>query len=102
MQVHIATEDTKFGFGIEEIEKVIEISKEFKYLNVKGLMAMATFTDDYNQISTEFSSINERFKKFRNNDICTLSTGMSGDYKLAIKNGSNMIRVGSAIFGNRN
>ena len=102
LQIHIATESTKFGFGIQEVEKAVEKSKEFKNIKIKGLMAMATFTDDFEQINKEFASINELFKKVKTKELNTLSIGMSGDYKLAINNGSTMIRVGSAIFGNRN
>ena len=102
LQVHIANEQTKFGFQIEAIEKTIEISKDFKNINIKGLMAMATLTDNINQINKEFTSINKLYKKVKNDNINTLSIGMSGDYKLAINNGSTMVRVGSAIFGKRN
>ena len=102
LQVHIAKESTKFGFDIEEIEKVISIAKEYKNIKIKGLMGMATFTNDSKQINKEFKSINQIFKKVKNKTLNTLSIGMSGDYKLAINNGSTMIRVGSAIFGNRN
>ena len=102
LQVHIAKESTKFGFDIEELEKVISTAKEFKNINIKGLMAMATFTNDSKQINKEFESINKIFKKVKNETLNTLSIGMSGDYKLAINKGSTMIRVGSAIFGDRN
>lgn len=102
LQVHIAKESTKFGFDIEEIEKVILIAKEYKNINIKGLMGMATFTNDSKQINKEFESINKIFKKVKTKTLNTLSIGMSGDYKLAINNGSTMIRVGSAIFGDRN
>ena len=102
LQVHIATESTKFGFNIEEIEKVISIAKEYTNIKIKGLMGMATFTNNSKQINKEFKSINQIFKKVKTKTLNTLSIGMSGDYKLAINNGSTMIRVGSAIFGNRN
>jgi len=102
LQVHIATENTKFGFGIKEVEKVIETSKGFKNITITGLMAMATFTDDSNQINKEFASISQLFKKVKTKELNTLSIGMSGDYKLAINNGSTMVRIGSAIFGHRN
>ena len=102
LQVHIAKESTKFGFDIEEIEKVISIAKEYKNIKIKGLMGMATFTNDSKQINKEFKSIYQIFKKVKNKTLNTLSIGMSGDYKLAINNGSTMIRVGSAIFGDRN
>ena len=92
----------KRQFKINEIENVIERSKELKNIKIIGIMAMATFTDNAKQINKEFASINELFESIRTKDINTLSIGMSNDYKLAIDNGSNMIRVGSAIFGNRN
>ena len=63
---------------------------------------MATFTDDSNQITKEFSNISQLFKKVKTKELNTLSIGMSGDYKLAINNGSTMVRIGSAIFGHRN
>jgi len=102
LQVHIATEKTKFGFKIEEVENTIEASKGFENIAITGLMAMATFTDDSNQINKEFASISQLFKKVKTKELNTLSIGMSGDYKLAINNNSTMIRVGSTIFGNRN
>ncbi len=102
LQVHIATENTKFGFGIEEVEEIIEISKKCKSINIKGLMAMGTFTDDLQQIDKEFAEINQIFQKVKTKKLNTLSIGMSNDYKLAINNGGTMIRLGSAIFGNRN
>jgi hypothetical protein len=102
LQVHIAKESTKFGFEINEVERIIKISKEFKNINIKGLMAMATFTNNHNQINSEFSIIRQLFDRVKTQNINTLSIGMSGDYKLAINNGSNMIRLGSAIFGKRN
>jgi len=102
LQVHIATENTKFGFDIQEIKKTIEDSKRFKNINIKGLMGMTTFTDNTEKINTEFASISQLFKQIKTNELNILSIGMSGDYKLAINNNSTMIRVGSAIFGDRN
>ena len=102
LQVHIAKENTKFGFKIEEINKTIEEAKEFTNITIKGLMAMATFTNNTNQINKEFIRIHNLFEKIKTKKLNTLSIGMSSDYQLAINNGSNMIRVGSAIFGNRN
>ena len=102
LQVHIAKENTKFGFKIEEINKTIEEAKELKNITIKGLMAMATFTDEIKQINKEFISIHNLFKKIKTKKLNTLSIGMSSDYQLAINKGSNMIRLGSAIFGNRN
>ena len=101
LQVHIATEKTKFGFDLKKIEGVIEETKRYKNINIKGLMAMASFTNNVEQISKEFSLINNLFKKIQKNKINILSTGMSNDYLIAIENGSNMIRLGSVIFGKR-
>ena len=102
LQVHIATESSKFGFGIEEVESALNQAKEFKNIKIIGLMGMATFTDDTQQISQEFKSLKTVFDSIKNDHITTLSMGMSGDYNLAIEQGSTMIRVGSAIFGHRN
>ena len=102
LQVHIATESSKFGFGIEEVESALNQAKEFKNMKIIGLMGMATFTDDTQQVVDEFKSLKTVFDSIKNEHITTLSMGMSGDYKLAIEQGSTMIRVGSAIFGHRN
>jgi pyridoxal phosphate enzyme (YggS family) len=106
LQVKIAKEDTKFGFSFEEIEATLS-SEELKELNnikIIGFMGMATFTDDKKQLREEFSSLKKLFNrlKIQYSSIETLSMGMSGDYQLAIENGSTMIRVGSSIFGQRN
>jgi len=106
LQAHIAEESTKFGLSLEEIEIILS-SEEFKTLeNIKvvGLMGMATFTDNQEQIQTEFTTLKSFFDKLNDNQhqLVTLSMGMSGDYKLAIDCGSTMIRVGSSIFGSRN
>ncbi|TXB66012.1 YggS family pyridoxal phosphate-dependent enzyme [Vicingus serpentipes] len=106
LQIHIAEEETKFGFDSTEVTELIE-SEKFKGLqnvNVIGLMGMATFTDNEAQIKKEFSSLQTLFTKLKNQHpkLNTLSMGMSGDYQLAIECGSTMIRVGSSIFGNRN
>ena len=102
LQVHISNENTKFGFDIEQIEYILEEGSNLENICIKGLMGMATFTDKNSQIISEFNNINNLFKKIKNQEINTLSIGMSGDYKLAINNGSTMIRIGSAIFGKRN
>lgn len=105
LQVHIAQEETKFGFSTNEIETILA-SNEFQSLqnvNVIGLMGMATFTNDESQIQAEFHSLSEFYQqiKQKNPQFSTLSMGMSSDYKLAISEGSTVIRVGSAIFGTR-
>jgi pyridoxal phosphate enzyme (YggS family) len=110
IQARIAIEDTKFGLSFEEIEAILSSEKtaELKNINIVGFMGMATFTDDTKQLSEEFSSLETFFKTQKeknateNCNLEVLSMGMSGDYLLAIENGSNMIRVGSSIFGSRN
>ncbi|MDJ0646526.1 MAG: YggS family pyridoxal phosphate-dependent enzyme [Flavobacteriaceae bacterium] len=106
LQARIAQEETKFGLTFEEIETILG-SKEFQDLeNIKiaGLMAMASFTDNEAQIRSEFSSLHSFYQKLNTQypTLEVLSIGMSGDYQLALENGSTMIRVGSAIFGARN
>lgn len=104
LQIRIATEETKFGLASEDALNILMHYKEL-YDNVKiiGLMGMATFTEDQNQIRNEFKKLKTIFDTFqmKDSDIQTLSMGMSGDYEIAIEEGSNMIRVGSAIFGHR-
>ena len=106
LQARIAKEETKFGLSFNEIENIItsEELRELNNIKIIGLMGMASFTDDTNQIKNEFNGLNTFFQKLKtqNAELKTLSIGMSGDYKIAIENGSNMIRVGSAIFGARN
>jgi len=102
LQVHIATESSKFGFGIEEVESALNQAEEFENIKIAGLMGMATFTDDTQQVADEFKSLKTVFDSIKNEHITTLSMGMSGDYNLAIEQGSTMVRVGSAIFGHRN
>jgi len=106
LQVRIAKEETKFGLPFNEVTNILS-SEEFQSLsnvNVVGFMGMATFTDDAEVLTEEFSSLKTLFDKLKtqNPELKTLSMGMSGDYQIAIKNGSTMIRVGSSIFGNRN
>tara|TARA_B100000700_G_C14922275_1_gene797631 strand:- start:437 stop:1078 length:642 start_codon:yes stop_codon:yes gene_type:complete len=101
LQVHIAAESTKFGFDITEVEQAIKIAEKFQNIKIVGLMGMATFTNNKKQVIKEFKSLNSVFESVKNQDITILSMGMSGDYQLAIEQGSTMIRVGSAIFGDR-
>ena len=102
LQVHIATESTKFGFDISEVNEAINTANEYQNIRIVGLMGMATFTDNKQQVIQEFSSLKTVFDTVKNEHITTLSMGMSGDYQLAIEQGSSMVRVGSAIFGHRN
>ncbi len=101
LQAKIAKEETKFGFTFVEIESILasEETSELKNINIIGLMGMATFTENKEQLTEEFLSLKNFFDIQK---LQTLSMGMSGDYLLAIKNGSTMVRVGSSIFGHRN
>ena len=101
LQAKIAKEETKFGFTFGEIESILasEETSELKNINIIGLMGMATFTENKEQLTEEFLSLKNFFDIQK---LQTLSMGMSGDYLLAIKNGSTMVRVGSSIFGHRN
>jgi len=109
-QFHIADEQTKFGFSLPEAEEVInsETFKGFENIRITGVMGMATFTDNEDQIKKEFQNLKFIFdqlktKHFQNvNEFKEISMGMSGDYRLAIEEGSTMVRVGSTIFGARN
>ena len=109
LQVHIAKEETKFGFSMKELNDMI-ISDDFRRLKsvrICGLMGMATFTDNTEVVRDEFSYLSECYKdlktnKFRNiPSFKEISMGMSGDYPIAIKQGSTIIRIGSLIFGDR-
>ena len=108
LQIYIAEEETKFGLDEEEVGTLLSSSmfKELKNIRVVGLMGMATFTDNQNQIKKEFTHLKTIFdnRKIINTSNCqlnTISMGMSGDYKLAIDCGSTMVRIGSSIFGGR-
>jgi pyridoxal phosphate enzyme (YggS family) len=110
LQMHIAEEETKFGLDEKELEAILHFVKNDKngMTNIKivGLMGMATFTDNQKQIKKEFQYLKTIFDKYKslnttNCQLNTLSTGMSGDYQLAIECGSTMVRIGSSIFGNR-
>jgi pyridoxal phosphate enzyme (YggS family) len=103
IQVHIAKEESKFGIPLAEVEDFHLKCLEFKNVRIKGLMGMATFTDDKEIVKKEFKSLKLIFDKIKSihSSIDVLSCGMSGDYSIAIDEGSNMIRVGSTIFGSR-
>jgi len=106
LQVHIAEEDTKFGFDERELIELVNNDnfKDYKNVKIVGLMGMATFTENKNQVRREFKSLNSLYSKLNNNypDFTTLSMGMSGDYHIAVEEGSTMVRIGSSIFGSRN
>lgn len=109
LQIHIAQEETKFGLSYEEAENLLQNTalKELKNIRIKGLMGMATFTENAEQIRKEFRGLagffqhcKQKYQDF-NFDFQELSMGMSGDYLIAIQEGSTMVRIGSALFGSR-
>jgi pyridoxal phosphate enzyme (YggS family) len=110
LQVHIAEEETKFGFSFEELEDTLQSEdfKEMRNVRICGLMGMATFTSDTEQVRKEFRNLANHFKKIKEKFFSSeqafseLSMGMSGDFEIGIEEGSTMIRVGSLIFGGRN
>ncbi|KIA84052.1 YggS family pyridoxal phosphate-dependent enzyme [Flavobacterium sp. AED] len=106
LQIHIAEEETKFGLDEEELASLLSSSEfqQMKNIRIVGLMGMATFTDNKEQIKKEFLHLKSIFDAIRTetmNRVSTLSMGMSGDYQLAIECGSTMVRIGSSIFGGR-
>ena len=106
LQINISNENNKYGFSIDQIREIFnnEILKDFKFIRIKGLMGMASFTENKNQIRIEFNNLKKIFDelKIKYPELKIISMGMSGDYKIAIEEGSNMIRIGSKIFGKRN
>jgi len=111
LQVHIAQEETKFGLDENELNEFLNTSSnelhELKNVRVSGLMGMASFTEDKEKVRNEFKYLKGLYDKYAqlqtsNFKLRTLSMGMSGDYKIAIEEGSTMVRIGSLIFGERN
>ena len=109
IQIKIAEEDTKFGMSVIDAKDIFENNlSELKNINVVGLMGMASFSDDENQVRNEFKYISSKFNDFKSKYFSNsptfkeISMGMSGDYNIAIEEGSTIIRVGSTIFGHRN
>ena len=112
LQVYIADEETKFGLDENELDELLNSQefKTFENIRIVGLMGLATFTDNNDQIKKELQNLKSIFDKINKesiskdaiNRVSILSMGMSGDYQLAIECGSNMVRIGSSIFGNRN
>ena len=109
LQFHIATEQTKYGLNFEEAEQILQSDeyKSLKNVQLKGVMGMGTFTNDMDQVRQEFRQLKSYFNKIRQNhfqndqNFKELSMGMTGDYKIAIEEGSTIIRIGTAIFGER-
>lgn len=110
LQFHIADEETKFGFSKEESIQMLEseLYQSFNNVKIAGVMGMATFTEDMNQVRKEFKVLKNIFDFFKkeyfkdNDDFKEISMGMSGDYQIAIEEGSTNVRIGTAIFGERN
>jgi pyridoxal phosphate enzyme (YggS family) len=110
LQFYIATEESKFGFDLEEAKALLN-SDTYKYMNnirIAGVMGMATYTENEQLIRNEFKQLAEIFRELKNNyfnntnSFKEISMGMSGDYQIAIEEGSSMLRIGSSIFGDRN
>ena len=102
LQIHIAQELTKYGFSYEEAKEILVEDNKFENVRIKGFMGMATFTNNTNQIISEFNQLNHFYNQWKDEKyLTTLSMGMSNDYNIAIGQGSNMIRIGSLIFGSR-
>jgi PLP dependent protein len=109
LQVHIAQEETKFGLDEAELEEVmnkVQQESTFQNIFIDGLMGMASFSDDQEKVRGEMKTLKALFKKYQslsnvNCQLSTLSMGMSGDYKMAVEEGSNMVRIGSLLFGAR-
>jgi PLP dependent protein len=109
LQVHIASEETKFGLDESELQALLKLPElaELENTRITGLMGMASLTEDAQQVRKEFGSLKGIFDRCSqletlNAELQTLSMGMTGDYKIAAEEGSNMVRIGSLIFGNRN
>ncbi len=105
LQIKIAEEESKYGMSEADAETLLasETTANFQHIRIQGLMGMATFTEDSKQLTAEFQKLKKCYDRLKETyGFTTLSMGMSGDYKIAIDNGSTMIRVGSAIFGERN
>ena len=105
LQVKIAKEDSKFGFSFDDVVAALQSNElqEMNNVNVVGFMGMATFTDNQDQLKEEFSSLKSLYDSCKKeHNLSVLSIGMSGDYQLAIEQGSTMVRIGSSIFGARN
>lgn len=104
LQIHIAQEETKFGLDEQEAAALLKIAIDLKDIRITGLMGMATNTSNEAQVRKEFNYLKNLSIKLQTDNckLQTVSMGMSGDYQIAINEGSNMVRVGSAIFGARN
>lgn len=107
LEVYIAKEETKFGLNEQELKELItrisgtNSTNSFKNICIKGLMGMASFTNDKEAVRKEFAFLKSLFDETTNSELQTISMGMSADYQIAIEEGSNMVRIGSLLFGER-
>lgn len=104
LQLHVATEESKFGFSEEEVLEIASQKESYSYVNFRGVMGMASFTEDQALIRKEFQEVNRIFsllKPLFGERFNEISMGMSGDWEIAVEEGSTLVRIGSAIFGSR-
>ena len=104
LQLHVATEESKFGFSEEEVLEIASQKELYSNVNFRGVMGMASFTEDQALIRKEFQEVNRIFSVLKSNfgeSFNEISMGMSGDWKIAVEEGSTLVRIGSAIFGSR-
>ena len=107
LQIHIAAEETKFGFDRQELMEALPAIAKMKWVTIRGLMGMATLTEDINRIRTEFRQLKQLFDELKtsatspNLEMQELSMGMSSDYRIAVEEGSTLVRIGTTIFGAR-
>jgi pyridoxal phosphate enzyme (YggS family) len=106
LQVHIAEEETKYGLDEQELNSILNRSNDFLNIKIRGMMGMASFSEDLQKVKQEFKYLKWLFDKYKSQgipgvDFSILSMGMSGDYQLAVEEGSNMVRIGSLLFGHR-
>jgi len=104
LQLHVATEESKFGFSEEEVLEIAAQKELYSNVNFRGVMGMASFTEDQSLIRKEFQEVNRIFSLLKSHfgdSFNEISTGMSGDWKIAVEEGSTLVRIGSAIFGSR-
>lgn len=104
LQIFIATEESKFGFSFDEAKELLNknIHALYPFVKISGFMGMASNTENKEQIRAEFHSLHSFFNEYKSEHFNTLSMGMTSDYKIALDEGSTMVRIGSAIFGERN
>lgn len=103
LQVHIAQEETKFGLDERELDEIMNRAEAFSFARITGLMGMASLTEDMNKVRSEFRRLKEYFDQYKSRStvFTILSMGMTSDYRIAIEEGSTMVRIGSLIFGER-